>query len=132
MCCEKPEEVVHIPTETPTATDSSEPPVATTISSDVPIDHTQHPKYSLFKDLKCGGSASNRVANGKAYNVHEVATKVVFIVFPGNDSSLFEFPWAARLGFETLGELSYGCGGSVISGELIIPCHVLCAICCVL
>lgn len=64
VCCEKTEEVVHISTETPAAPDS---PEATTSSSDVPIDHTQHPKYSLFKDLKCGGSASNRVANGKAY-----------------------------------------------------------------
>ena len=28
-------------------------------------DPTQHPNYNLFKDLKCGSSYSNRVANGK-------------------------------------------------------------------
>lgn len=65
---------------------------------------------------------------------------MIFIVFfPGNDSSLFEFPWAARLGFETLGELSFGCGGSVISGEqiflvmfcvqFVVFCRILCSDC---
>jgi hypothetical protein len=40
------------------------------------------------------------------------------LYFLGNDSSLFEFPWAALIGYEKKQEkkLEFNCGGSIISG----------------
>lgn len=37
-------------------------------------------------------------------------------LYQGNNSDLFEFPWAVQLGYEKAGDLEYNCGGSVISG----------------
>ncbi|CRK88611.1 CLUMA_CG002345, isoform A [Clunio marinus] len=65
-------------------------------------DPLKHPNYRHFKNLKCGIISSNRVANG-------------------NDSNLFEFPWAARLGYDNQGfNIEYKCGGTVISDFYVL------------
>lgn len=39
------------------------------------------------------------------------------ITFLGENTTMNEFPWAARLGYDSLGETNFDCGGTVISGN---------------
>jgi len=77
--------------------------IATTTSSPIKSqnDPMSHPNYKFFKDLKCGSLFSNRVAHG-------------------NNSDLFEFPWAAQLGYDRITSFSYNCGGTVISDFYVL------------
>lgn len=60
-----------------------------------------HPNVNLINRRSCGIYSDNRIINGQAAN-------------------LKEFPWFALLGFETVfHDLSWNCGGSLISGKRV-------------
>lgn len=61
-------------------------------------DPLKHSNFRFFKNLKCGAFYVPRIAHG-------------------NNSVLFEFPWAAQLGYKKFGDIEFNCGGTVISGE---------------
>lgn len=62
-------------------------------------DFSSHPNLAMFKTMKCGKSAEDRISGG-------------------SDAGLLEFPWAARIGYTSYKSKSvvYKCGGSLISG----------------
>lgn len=40
------------------------------------------------------------------------------MILKGNNTALYEFPWAAQLGYQKFNDISFNCGGTLISGKL--------------
>lgn len=127
ICCEISESSNQQLSLNPISLQTPAPPQIVQVTTDpTPTrfqgNHALHPKYNLFKDLKCGSSYSNRVANGNVH--HYVSTfsllkhKSFLLINLGENANLFEFPWAARLGYDNLGNIEFSCGGTLISGSL--------------
>lgn len=63
---------------------------------------TSHRNLKLLDKANCGTGTDDRIANG-------------------NQTSLFEFPWSAILGYEnSLGDVEYRCGGSLLTARFVL------------
>lgn len=61
----------------------------------------QHARYDLINKANCGLGASNRILHGEKAKIED-------------------FPWMASLGYRNaLKEISWDCGGSLISGRIL-------------
>lgn len=91
ICC-RPHDVEGVITENPNRN------FADNVNSAI----TNHRNLDLIDSRICGTSNTDRISNG-------------------NNTSLFEFPWSALLGYEdSLGEIYYRCGGTLITDRFVL------------
>jgi hypothetical protein len=70
--------------------------------SDQAMQPTSHRNYKLFDNNKCGLVVGDRISGGE-------------------DAGLGQFPWAARLGYYTNGDvIKYRCGATLISDFYVL------------
>ncbi|XP_063697742.1 serine protease grass-like [Culicoides brevitarsis] len=63
---------------------------------------SNHRNLRLLDLVNCGSATGDRISNG-------------------NQTSLFEFPWSALLGYEnTFGDVEYRCGGTLITSKTVL------------